>query len=429
MKLSKISLLKFVVSIFLLLSNMHIYAQTRLKGLLYDFGLDDYIAIQYKRSYHNTGTTYTTKYSVFHPTKGYEWIVVKATHDALNKIINVSVDDANGGLFFHVNDEMVTYDSPSLKPFGKRGMVGQMGGKRIPNQLMVHFVSNKFENVKVGHILASSKTENLDRSIYLLLDEDITTNNNENVSKQNPNTAGQALFKGNKNNALVQGSKLGDPLVSNSAVEKRLAEEIEIKSMIYDLEKFAPEKYLASYNIQRDAIVSYFIRGYNNNTENFPSFKSLINSKVHMQRFRNTYNIKYRLKDNGRESVNRGNVVIGGTRDITTLKEIELVSGNDSDLSLFKSASISIPTIKIEGHEVMTEAKFNNVLVDFTRGLTEVKIKKNEVEFKKYPPEKDFQELLINELKTKGVNGKYLVKYEIQDIMGQSGVNIELEKK
>lgn len=254
------------------------------------------------------------------------------------------------------------------------------------------------------------------------------------TKKQNEiqKTKGKALFKGNKNNALVQGSKLGDPLVSNSAVEKGRAEkvkEIEIKSMIYDLEKFAPEKYLASYNIQRDAIVSYFIRIYNNSTENFPSFKSLINSKLHMQRFRNTYNIKYRLKDNSRESVIRGNIVIAGTRDITTLKEIELVSGNDSDLSLFKSASISIPTIKIEGHEVMTEAKFNNVLVDFTRGLTEVKIKKNEVEFKKYPPEKDFQELLINELKTKGVNGKYLVKYEIQDIMGQSGVNIELEKK
>lgn len=111
------------------------------------------------------------------------------------------------------------------------------------------------------------------------------------------------------------------------------------------------------------------------------------------------------------------------------MKEIELVSGDDTELSLFKSASISIPTIKFEGYEVMTEVKFNKVLVDFTRGITEVKIKKNEVEFKKYPPEKDFQTLIINELKTKGVNGKFLVKYEIQDIMGQSNVSILLEKK
>ena len=75
----------------------------------------------------------------------------------------------------------------------------------------------------------------------------------------------------------------------------------------------------------------------------------------------------------------------------------------------------------------MTEVTLNEVSVDFTRGLTEVKIKGGAVDFKKYPPEQDLQQKIFDKLKSEP-NGRYLVKYEVADIMGQTDVNKEIEK-
>jgi|SRR5690606_883694 len=113
------------------------YSQTLLKGSFYDLGINDYISIKYKRIFKLKGTNYITSYVIYHPEKGYEWITVTASHNPSDKTIKVSVDDAGGGIFSHINDENITYQSTSLKPFGKRGMVGQLAGNRVPNQLMV----------------------------------------------------------------------------------------------------------------------------------------------------------------------------------------------------------------------------------------------------------------------------------------------------
>lgn len=61
------------------------FAQTKLNGSLYDYGTDDYISIKYIRKYLNEGNNFITKYTIYHPSKGYEWILVTATHNTIEK--------------------------------------------------------------------------------------------------------------------------------------------------------------------------------------------------------------------------------------------------------------------------------------------------------------------------------------------------------
>tara|TARA_R110000868_G_scaffold245810_1_gene502388 strand:- start:195 stop:1502 length:1308 start_codon:yes stop_codon:yes gene_type:complete len=212
------------------------------------------------------------------------------------------------------------------------------------------------------------------------------------------------------------------------AEQKRKEREKEIKSKIYDLQEHSQYRYEEVLNRQREAIKKYFANSSSYySSERFPSFETLAKSDKKYERFKSTYNVHYKLQDNSRESVNYGYVIVAGSRDINTLKKVELVDGTDKDLKLFNSASISLPTIEIEGYEVMTEATLNDVSVDFTRGLTEVKIKGGEVDFKKYSPEQDLQQKISDKLKSEP-NGRYLVKYEVADIMGQTDVNTEIEK-
>ena len=70
-------------------------------------------------------------------------------------MVAVSIDRAGGGAFAHEKDDTVTYDIPSLKPFGIRGGWGEIGGSRIPDELRVMFVSAKYENVKLGSVDAT----------------------------------------------------------------------------------------------------------------------------------------------------------------------------------------------------------------------------------------------------------------------------------
>ena len=212
------------------------------------------------------------------------------------------------------------------------------------------------------------------------------------------------------------------------AERKRKEREKEKKSKVYDLQEHSRYQYEEVLNRQREAIKKYFSNSSSYySSERFPSFETLAKSYKKYERFKSIYNIHYKLQDNSRESVKYGYVIVAGSRDINTLKKVELVNGTDKDLKLFNSASISLPTIEIEGYEVMTEATLNDVSVDLTRGLTEVKIKGGEVDFKEYPPEQDLQQKISDKLKSEP-NGRYLVKYEVADIMGQTDVSTEIEK-
>jgi len=146
---------KGLMTITLVLFMTNAYSQTKYTGYEYDLNTDDYYPFKYTREYKEEGAIFKTIYKIYHPTKGHHAFTVTATHYKSEKKIKVDVEDAGGGIFAHINDEETTYETPSMEAFGFRGSVGALGGNRVPNQLMVKFVSNKYENVKVVHINAS----------------------------------------------------------------------------------------------------------------------------------------------------------------------------------------------------------------------------------------------------------------------------------
>lgn len=210
------------------------------------------------------------------------------------------------------------------------------------------------------------------------------------------------------------------------AQQKEKEKEKEIKSKIYDLELYDKYAYDNAFQNQKDAIVKYFNTSYYSSA-NFPSFDDLVNRENKFERFNNTYDVHYSLEDHSRESVDYGYVIQAGTRDIKPKVNVKLVSGTDTNVDLFRKASIRIPTIEIEGYEVMTKASFDSITIDFARGITEVKIKNGIVSFKKDIPENYTQIQIMEKLKSEN-NGRYLVKYEIGAIMGESILNVEIEK-
>lgn len=163
-------ILKGLLALTLILFVTNAYSQKKYTGYAYMLNSDDYVAIKYKRAYSGSGDEFVTKYTIYHPTKGYAWVTITATHNRADKTVKISVDDTNEGIFSHINDEETTYETPSLKAFGFRGSVGALEGKRVPNQLLVKFISNKFENVKVVHVLGSEKSD-FDNTMYFVLDE------------------------------------------------------------------------------------------------------------------------------------------------------------------------------------------------------------------------------------------------------------------
>lgn len=202
--------------------------------------------------------------------------------------------------------------------------------------------------------------------------------------------------------------------------EKALEEKkrLEITSKVYDLSQFAPDKYQSAFNNQKDEIINYFMINSSDyySTNNFPSFQNLEKSNLKFERFNNTYTISYEIDKLGNSSSN----------NTKTIQQVELIGGTDQNCTLLKSTPIQLPIIQIEGYNVKTKATFNNVKVDFTRGITKVKIKKGEVLFTKFLPEQDLQSIIIENLKNMS-NGKYIVKYEIGNILGQEIINVQVQ--
>lgn len=298
------------------------------------------------------------------------------------------------------------------------------------------YVLTQYENISVAKLRESYNQLNSTKKINDLY----FTEGYENYSTIYLHSNGLATVKWEKTNlddlSPSIESAINRKLIETKEVERqkllaqqrRKEREKEIKSKLYNLQEYAPDKYEQVLNSQRKAIKKYFKNplAYNG-SERFPSFKTLEKSVEKQERFKSIYNVHYKLKNNSKESVDYESVNIAGSQDIETLKNVELVSGIDKNLKLFNSASISLPTIEMEGFEAMSEATLNNIKVDFTRGITEVKIKKGKVEFKKYPPEKDLQTKIVETL-TSQPKGRYLIQYEIADIMGETEVTTDIEK-
>ncbi|MDG3582951.1 hypothetical protein [Galbibacter pacificus] len=170
MILSKTSHLPLFALFTLMMISAKCAAQNRYTGYEYDLNYDDYYEFKYTREYKEEGNIYTTIYKIFHPTKKQHIYTITAVHYKSEKRIKVNVDKAGGGIFAHINDEEITYDNPSLKPFGFRGSVGVLGGSRVPNQLKVKFISGKYENINVANVNSTSSGSN---NFYFFVLDDV----------------------------------------------------------------------------------------------------------------------------------------------------------------------------------------------------------------------------------------------------------------
>ena len=127
-------------------------SQTKYTGYQYSVNHDAYYEFKYTREYEEGRDTYTTVYKIYHPTKGRHIITITAVHNKPNKKIKVDIETPGGGILARIRSEEISYEVASIEPFGRRGTLGVLGGNRVPNHLMVRFVSHRYENIKVFHI-------------------------------------------------------------------------------------------------------------------------------------------------------------------------------------------------------------------------------------------------------------------------------------
>lgn len=113
----------------------------------------DWYQITFTREFQENENVFTTIYRISSRENGY-YLDVKATHYKNEKKIVVDIDDVTvkGGV--HISTQELTYEVPSTEMFGLKGAFKAQfdAQNQLPNKILVQFVSNKFENVKVLEI-------------------------------------------------------------------------------------------------------------------------------------------------------------------------------------------------------------------------------------------------------------------------------------
>jgi hypothetical protein len=202
--------------------------------------------------------------------------------------------------------------------------------------------------------------------------------------------------------------------------------EEEIKSYKYDLKLHSKNDYDEVHFSLCKLILDYFLKSKENSDDEFPSFSTFDNSKTKFVHFKNTYNISYLIEDENIFSLHYG-YELDKRQSKRTYRKIELVSGNDTLLKLFKNISLELPMIIFDGVEVYTKFDYDKGEVDFARGITKVRIRKGKIDFIKHIPDIEIQKAIIEEL-TKNLSGLYILQYDIGTILGKKYVNIKEEK-
>ena len=201
----------------------------------------------------------------------------------------------------------------------------------------------------------------------------------------------------------IEKQRKAEELRKKEEEERRKKKQAEIQSKTYDLKEIAPDDYKKVLESQRGGIKFYF------SMPNIliPSFDELKKSKNKFVRFKNEYNVTYEIV----------NV------EEPALMKATSISGTDSTCKLLQVCSIDIPTGVVEGYEVKTKCSFD-ANIDFTRGVTKVKVKNGKVSFKESIPERDIEDRLTSEL-INLPDGNYVIKFELGEIMGESIVFIQ----
>lgn len=300
--------------------------------------------------------------------------------------------------------------------------------KNISTSTLIGFYNKIYEDKKIGDYYFSNDFEYYSK-IYLAKNKLATVE----WRKTEPKMLSLEIQKKLKIEQNTEKERL-------RVEEEEKIKEQEIKSKTYDLKENNVSLYNENYNeiiskildyLQELPISSRYSRAskpydYYGDT-NIPTFRILAKSKENKYRFKNTYTAYYILKDNSRPSENLGSMIVAGSYDVNQKGKITLDSGTDNSCSLFNHISFRIPTIKVQEYEVMTEATFPNISVDYAKGITIIKIKSDEINFVDFAPDDDIQNKLKEKLKNEIV-GKYVVKYEVGNIAGKEFVNIEIVK-
>lgn len=215
-------------------------------------------------------------------------------------------------------------------------------------------------------------------------------------------------------------------LASKESMQKRSEA---INNKIYDVQDTDPR----TYNRFKYDLKNELLRVLVNGNYKYPSFEELTNrlnrpNLVPSWSVSNNYNIKWTILDNSREGRLVGNTWVAGSTGSKLVQENSLNSGNDYEYDLIKSCRLSVPSLQIDGVEIKERTvTLKNVAIDFTRGLTVVKVKKGNIEFVKYAPSDTAAEKIKAKL-AHADNGNYFVKYEYGNVMGDDYENINYEK-
>ena len=215
------------------------------------------------------------------------------------------------------------------------------------------------------------------------------------------------------------------------AEEKEEQKRLEITSKLYDLNIYNKSAYNSVLSDIKEYILKHFALCETPNYYSIikvPSFIKLEKGDNKKFRYTNIFNVYFKLEDHGHQDQLKGNIYYVGSHDIRQKKEITNISGNDKNSYLFYDISIKIPALKIDGYEVMTEARFDSISVDYVKGITKVKIEKGNVEFLENTPDNDLIDKIKAKLRTEP-SGKYIIKYEYRNIMGDENLNTDLVKK
>lgn len=163
----------FAFSLFLFTTN--IFAQTATKYTGYfctGTAPNDLTSFKYTREYKTESAgVFVTLYKISSLRDGY-YLNIKATHYKTENKIVVDIDDITvNEQFGHISTEEITYDEPTLKTFGRANVFKANGMDpqgRLPNDLGLKFINQKFETIKIVHV---KKGGNMNSMKWYILDE------------------------------------------------------------------------------------------------------------------------------------------------------------------------------------------------------------------------------------------------------------------
>lgn len=279
----------------------------------------------------------------------------------------------------------------------------------IPKKMSIKRHLGKISNIQIGYY---DKEKQMNGGAFLIVYLRAPKDQAEN----------DKIIESNKKVAIKKHEE------EQKSIEKERQKIIEITSKIYDLQEYNILAYTNTVDNIKEQIKNYLFTDNYKNELIIPSFTYMLDSEKNIKRcrFQNTYNVNFKFEEPDKaQKVTYDEQYDFGYRSFQQIKEIELVSGTDKDCLLFKYINLILPVVENEGYAVRTQAHIDGINVDYVKGITIVKVKNGIAEFKKYLPYEDIEKKIGEKLRSTP-NGKYTVKYEYCEIMGEEELRYSL---